>query len=201
MKTSPLVSAFIALVGVVACSSSAQTPFGDPSNSSSGSGSGGGSSAAAAAAAAEAAAARSVPSATTAALRPRRAAASTTTRPITTATGSRVRTGTATTAIPTRTPARSTSRRTAIDEDCDGTADDEPTGCDTNAVLDSTDPFNAALAIDLCRKTTETATGKQRTWGVVDATYIAPDGSESAAERAPQRELHARPRQSDASSG
>jgi hypothetical protein len=66
-----------------------------------------------------------------------------------------------------------------IDEDCDGIVDDEPTGCDKNAVLDSTDPFNAALAIDLCRKTTETATGKQRTWGVTDATFIAPDGSDT----------------------
>jgi hypothetical protein len=66
-----------------------------------------------------------------------------------------------------------------IDEDCDGVVDDEPTGCDKNAVLDSTDPFNAALAMDLCRKTTETATGKQRTWGVVDATFVAPDGSDN----------------------
>jgi hypothetical protein len=71
--------------------------------------------------------------------------------------------------------------KNGIDEDCDGTADNEPTGCDTNAVLASTDPFNAALAIDLCRKTTETATGKQRTWGVVDATYVAPDGSDNCA--------------------
>jgi hypothetical protein len=71
-----------------------------------------------------------------------------------------------------------------IDEDCDGTPDDEPSGCDTMAVLDSTDPFNAALAIDLCRKTTETATGKQRTWGVVDATYVAPDGSDNCASEA-----------------
>ena len=69
--------------------------------------------------------------------------------------------------------------KNGIDEDCDGTADNEPTGCDTTAVLDSTDAFNAALAIDLCRKTTETATGKQRTWGVVDATFIAPDGSDN----------------------
>ncbi len=66
-----------------------------------------------------------------------------------------------------------------IDEDCDGTPDNEPTGCDTNAVLDSTDGFNAALAMDLCRKTTETATGAQRTWGVVAATFIAPDGTDS----------------------
>ena len=66
-----------------------------------------------------------------------------------------------------------------IDEDCDGTVDDEPTGCDTMAVLDSTDPFNAALAMDLCRKTTETAQGKQRTWGVVGASFVAPDGSDT----------------------
>jgi hypothetical protein len=66
-----------------------------------------------------------------------------------------------------------------IDEDCDGIVDDEPTGCDVNAVLDSTDPFNAALAMDLCRKTTETATGKQRTWGVVGATFVAPDGTDT----------------------
>jgi hypothetical protein len=66
-----------------------------------------------------------------------------------------------------------------IDEDCDGIVDDEPTGCDVMAVLDSKDPFNAALAMDLCRKTTETAQGKQRTWGVVGASFVAPDGSDS----------------------
>jgi len=66
-----------------------------------------------------------------------------------------------------------------IDEDCDGTVDDEPTGCDKAAQLASTDPFNAALALDLCRKTTETAQGPQRTWGVIDATYVAPDGSDN----------------------
>ena len=66
-----------------------------------------------------------------------------------------------------------------VDEDCDGKVDDEPTGCDSAAVLDSPDPYNAALAIDLCRKTTEIAMGPQRTWGVVDATFIAPDGSDN----------------------
>lgn len=62
-----------------------------------------------------------------------------------------------------------------IDEDCSGTADDEPTGCDSQATLTSTDPFNAVLAIDICRKTTETAMGKQRTWGAVGAAFVAPD--------------------------
>jgi hypothetical protein len=65
-----------------------------------------------------------------------------------------------------------------IDEDCDGIVDDEPTGCDKNAVLDSTDPFNAALAMDICRKTTETAQGHQRTWGVTSARFMAPDGTD-----------------------
>jgi hypothetical protein len=69
-----------------------------------------------------------------------------------------------------------------IDEDCNGVADDEPTGCDTMAVLDSTDPFNAALAMDVCRKTSDSATGKQRTWGVTQATYTAPDVTDGCAD-------------------
>ena len=64
-----------------------------------------------------------------------------------------------------------------IDEDCDGVIDDEPTGCDVHATLASNDPFQAALAIDICRKTTETATGKARMWGVTNATFVAPDGT------------------------
>jgi hypothetical protein len=66
-----------------------------------------------------------------------------------------------------------------IDEDCDGVVDDEPTGCDTTVTLDSTDAEQAAKAIDLCRTTTESAQGKQRTWGVISATFVAPDGTDS----------------------
>lgn len=62
-----------------------------------------------------------------------------------------------------------------IDEDCDGVVDDEPTGCDVNATLTSSDPYQAALAIDICRKTSVTATGKARTWGVTAATFVGPD--------------------------
>jgi hypothetical protein len=69
-----------------------------------------------------------------------------------------------------------------IDEDCDGIVDDEPTGCDKASQLASTDPFNAALAIDLCRRTTETAQGPMRTWGVIDAAFVAPDGSNNCAD-------------------
>jgi hypothetical protein len=69
-----------------------------------------------------------------------------------------------------------------IDEDCNGTPDDEPTGCDANVVIDSAAGIDGAKAIDLCRQTTETATGKQRTWGVIDAQYVAPDGSDNCAD-------------------
>jgi hypothetical protein len=68
--------------------------------------------------------------------------------------------------------------KNGIDEDCDGVADDEPSGCDVNATLDSVDAYQAAQAIDICRKTTEAATGKMRTWGVTSATFVAPDGTD-----------------------
>ena len=64
-----------------------------------------------------------------------------------------------------------------VDEDCSGVPDDEPTKCDANLKIDSTDGFDAAKAMDLCRKTTSNATGKQRTWGVISATYSLPDGT------------------------
>jgi hypothetical protein len=65
-----------------------------------------------------------------------------------------------------------------IDEDCDGKVDDEPTGCDAAVVLDSSNALDAARAMDLCRTTTADATGKARTWGVVSATFVAPDGTD-----------------------
>ena len=46
-----------------------------------------------------------------------------------------------------------------------------------HATLASNDPFQAALAIDICRKTTETAAGKARMWGITSATFVAPDGT------------------------
>lgn len=65
-----------------------------------------------------------------------------------------------------------------VDEDCNGTADDEPTGCDRSIALDSADPYDAARTIDLCRTTTADAAGRDRTWGVVDAAFVAPDGTD-----------------------
>lgn len=61
------------------------------------------------------------------------------------------------------------------DEDCSGTADDEPTACDTEIPIDSADPLDGARALGLCRSTTSDATGKARTWGVIRARYLQPD--------------------------
>jgi hypothetical protein len=78
---------------------------------------------------------------------------------------------------PNTNPGALDTPKDGIDEDCNGIVDDEPAGCDANAVLDSNDPYQAAMSIDICRKTTETATGKERTWGVTSATFVAPDGT------------------------
>jgi hypothetical protein len=67
-----------------------------------------------------------------------------------------------------------------IDEDCNGIADDEPFGCDENLPLDSDDPLQAARALGLCRFTSATATGAQKTWGVISAAYVFADGSVSS---------------------
>jgi hypothetical protein len=67
-----------------------------------------------------------------------------------------------------------------IDEDCDGIPDDEPTGCDKSVTLLSTSANDAAKAIDICRQTTSGATGKARTWGVINAEYVMPDGTTTA---------------------
>jgi hypothetical protein len=79
---------------------------------------------------------------------------------------------------PNSNPGALDTPKDGIDEDCNGVADDEPTGCDVGATLASNDPYQAALAIDLCRKTTETATGKARIWGVTSATLVAPDATD-----------------------
>ncbi|HEY1958665.1 MAG TPA: putative metal-binding motif-containing protein [Polyangiaceae bacterium] len=68
-----------------------------------------------------------------------------------------------------------------VDEDCSGKADDEPTGCDKGLAIDSTNAGDGAKAIDLCRTTTANATGKARTWGVISAAYVLPDGKTSNA--------------------
>jgi hypothetical protein len=59
-----------------------------------------------------------------------------------------------------------------MDEDCNGTPDDEPTDCDQGLPLDATDPFDGAKALGLCKKATD---GKM--WGVVEASWVRPDGT------------------------
>lgn len=63
------------------------------------------------------------------------------------------------------------------DEDCNGKADDEPGECDANVLLDSTDATDAAKSMGICRRTSRTAVGKARTWGVVAAEILLPDGA------------------------
>jgi hypothetical protein len=73
-----------------------------------------------------------------------------------------------------------------IDQDCDGTPDDEPTGCDstvgvtTPATIAGSD---GAMAIDLCRTTTASAPLPQKTWGVISSTYVTPDGTNGATDQ------------------
>lgn len=60
-----------------------------------------------------------------------------------------------------------------LDDDCSGKADDEDLLCDGSLVLASTDAFDAAKAMGLCRK----ATAGGQAWGVLDARYVLPDGT------------------------
>jgi hypothetical protein len=63
------------------------------------------------------------------------------------------------------------------DDDCSGKKDDEPASCDTNVALEATDAMDGARALDLCRTTTAGATGAQKTWGVLGASWVKPDGT------------------------
>lgn len=60
-----------------------------------------------------------------------------------------------------------------LDEDCDGTPDNNVAECDDQLAIDPVDPFNAAKALGLCKK----ADPNGRDWGVVSARYIRPDGT------------------------
>jgi hypothetical protein len=62
-----------------------------------------------------------------------------------------------------------------VDEDCDGTADNPPeANCDEGLALTSSDPFDAARAIELCRSA---ADGK---WGLVGAQWVRANGTPTA---------------------
>jgi hypothetical protein len=62
------------------------------------------------------------------------------------------------------------------DEDCNGTPDDDGVACDTGAAIGSVDPFAAAQVLGICRKTDKNGTGKTKTWGVIAAQFVMPDG-------------------------
>jgi len=64
-----------------------------------------------------------------------------------------------------------------IDDDCDGTIDNEVTVCDADFAINDPDPMHGAHAIELCRTTTHDAVGKDKTWGVLYARYVKADGT------------------------
>lgn len=68
-----------------------------------------------------------------------------------------------------------------VDEDCSGSADDETTVCDGSFGIDDGNPLDAAKAIGFCRQTTASAPPNQRTWGVLDAKWVLPDGTPAPA--------------------
>ncbi len=60
-----------------------------------------------------------------------------------------------------------------VDEDCSGDADDEPATCEGHAADDA---LAGARAMGLCR----TSTAQTRTWGVLSARWVFPDGSRAS---------------------
>ncbi len=62
-----------------------------------------------------------------------------------------------------------------VDDDCDGTADNTLATCDSGISSNSSDPMDAARAIDLCQTATEDP-GDTR-WGVISASYVRADSS------------------------
>ena len=59
-----------------------------------------------------------------------------------------------------------------MDEDCNGTPDDEPADCDDGIAIGANDAFDGAKAMGLCKKATD-----DRMWGVIEAKWVKPDGS------------------------
>jgi hypothetical protein len=68
------------------------------------------------------------------------------------------------------------------DENCDNVIDNEPVTCDAGLALASSNPWEYARAIDLCRTTTANAPpGPTKTWGVTDAKLVQADGVQGIA--------------------
>jgi hypothetical protein len=65
-----------------------------------------------------------------------------------------------------------------VDEDCNGTADDEPIECDDAIELSGNDPNDGARAMGLCRFTQQNVSSpEKRTWGVISASWQLADGA------------------------
>lgn len=65
-----------------------------------------------------------------------------------------------------------------VDDDCDGTVDEEAPSCDAALASDSADPLDYARALDLCQMTVENpADPKDRTWGVIGGKFSLADGT------------------------
>jgi Putative metal-binding motif len=67
-----------------------------------------------------------------------------------------------------------------IDEDCDGTPDDAVTNCDSMlSSVATTNGSDGATAMDICKTTTANPPLPMKTWGLISADYVAPDGTSS----------------------
>jgi hypothetical protein len=64
-----------------------------------------------------------------------------------------------------------------IDEDCNGVADDEAMACDQGPASAADDALVAARSLGLCRVAQANAQGSQKTWGVLAARWVFPDGT------------------------
>ncbi len=64
-----------------------------------------------------------------------------------------------------------------VDEDCNGTPDDEPFGCDEGLAVEGNDPMDAARALGLCRIADPDAPMATKSWGLLSAKYVFVDGS------------------------
>jgi hypothetical protein len=60
-----------------------------------------------------------------------------------------------------------------MDDDCDGKVDNEELECDGSLQKAASDPYDAAKAIGLCKKTDPDGLG----WGVTEAKWVQPDGT------------------------
>jgi hypothetical protein len=68
-----------------------------------------------------------------------------------------------------------------VDEDCSGVADDEQAHCDAALAMASATGLDYAAAMGLCRTTTASATGNQKTWGVISASLAQANGASASA--------------------